>query len=61
MALRAEPIFLFFLFAYLFLAALGLQCYTAFSLVAANGGYSAVAMQWLLLLQNMGSRPHRLQ
>ena len=36
-------------FIYLFLAALGLQCCTCFSLVVASGGYSVVAVCRLLI------------
>ena len=50
-----------FNFIYLFLAVLGLHCYTGFSLVAVSGGYSVVAVCELFLLVacllwNMGSR-----
>ena len=50
-----------FIFIYLFLAALDLHCCAwAFS-SAASGGYSLLpcagfSLQWLLLLQSMGSR-----
>ena len=51
------------IYIYIFLwgAALGLHCCTGFSLVVANRGYSslwcaAFSLQWLLLLQSMGSR-----
>ena len=37
------------LFVYLFLAVLGLRCCTGFSLLAASGGYSLVAMRSLLI------------
>ena len=45
----------------LFLAALGLCCCTRLSLVVVSGGYSSLqcadfSLQWLLLLQSMGSR-----
>ena len=51
---------------YLFMAALGLRCWVlvaarGLSLVAVSGGYSllrcmAFSLQWLLLLQSLGSR-----
>ena len=46
---------------YLFLVALGLCCCAGFPLVAARGGYSSLqcmgfSLQWLLLLQSIGSR-----
>ena len=57
-------IFKIHLFIYLFLAVLGLPCYTGFSLIAANGpilcGVS-LSSWWLHLLQSTGSRAHGLQ
>ena len=47
-----------YLFIYLFLTVLGLHCCVGISLVAACVGFS---LQWLLLLQSVGSRTHRLQ
>ena len=38
-----------FHFMYLFLAVLGLHCWAGFSLVAASGGYSLVAVFRLLI------------
>ena len=38
------------LFINLFLAELGLCCCVGFSLVAERGGYSPVAMHWLLIV-----------
>ena len=43
--------FLQFLFVYLFTALLGLHCCSGFSLFAANGGYSLVAVQGLLIVE----------
>ena len=40
------------LFIYLFVAVLGLDCCSGFSLAAASEDYSPVAVQWLLLLQS---------
>ena len=43
---------------YLFLAVLGLRCCAGFSLVVESGDCSL--LEWLLLLQRMGSRVGRL-
>ena len=43
-------LFYIILFTYLFLAVLGLCCCTGFSLVAASGGYSPVAVPGLLIV-----------
>jgi hypothetical protein len=40
----------FILFAYLFLAVLGLGCCTGFSPVVASGGYSLIAVSGLLFV-----------
>ena len=48
--------FLFKILFILFLAVLALCCYTGSSLVAVSRGYSQFSLQWLLLLQSMGSR-----
>ena len=39
-----NSIYYYFLYFYLFLAVLGLRCYSGFSLVSESGGYSAVAV-----------------
>ena len=39
----------FFKIIYLFLAVLGLRCCEGFSLVVVRGGYSLVAVHWLLI------------
>ena len=43
-------IFCINLFIYLFLAVLGLRCCEGFSLVAASGGYSLLAVHGLLIV-----------
>ena len=47
-------------FIYLFLAVLGFSCCTGFSVAVESGGYSSLPyagflLQWLLLLQRVGS------
>ena len=44
--------FLKIIFTYLFLAVLGLHCYTSFSLVVARRGYSLVAEHGLLIAEH---------
>ena len=42
----------FFLFVYLFVAVLGLDCCSGFSLAAASEDYCPIVVRWLLLLQS---------
>ena len=49
--------FFFNSFINLFMAMMGLHCCAGFSLVAMSG----FLLQWLLLLQSMGSKACRLQ
>ena len=50
-----------FHFIYLFLAVLGLHCWSGFSLVAASGGYSLVVACRLLIAVVSPVAEHRLQ
>ena len=43
-------LFYIILLTYLFLAVLGLRCYTGFSLVVASGSYSPAAVHGLLIV-----------
>ena len=45
---------------YLFLAVLGLRCYTGFSLIAAREGYSLIVVHGLLIAVTPLVAEHRL-
>ena len=64
--IRDVDLFLYIIFILLFLAILRLHCCTGCSLVAARGAAlsfqgAGFSLQWLLLLQSMGSRARGLQ